>query len=210
MNRYIEELKTHLSGLNSSDLNDSVTYYQNYLIDGGFVNYADCVAELGRPGSLAAQILNDDSIKSDHKANAHHRTRVQKQATKNTSLVVLIVVLAIIGAPIWLPLLLFLGAIALSFTFALYVLLFGLAILVFSGIFAGLVSLIWAITHLFTNFSISITIIGFSLMALGLSLLLIPFMNKSFIGLGRSIKNISLWVRMQMANRHRSDRGNKE
>lgn len=52
MTNYLTEFKVLLGQLHSDERSEVISFYQEYLQDGGFTSYEDCVRELGAPRQL--------------------------------------------------------------------------------------------------------------------------------------------------------------
>ena len=63
MDKYIAEFKSYLNQLSDSEYHEVVSFYTEYLQDGGFDTYEASVAELGSPKQLARKVLADYSIR---------------------------------------------------------------------------------------------------------------------------------------------------
>jgi uncharacterized membrane protein len=74
MKVYLEKLHAMLGSLNTADRDESMDYYREYLEDGHFTKYNDCVKELGTPRALSKKILADYSINN---SNQHHISNIK-------------------------------------------------------------------------------------------------------------------------------------
>ncbi|MEJ6401150.1 DUF1700 domain-containing protein [Nicoliella lavandulae] len=200
MNRYIEELSTYLKRLDPVDLEDSIDYYSNYLEDGGFTTYNDCVTELGTPKSLANKILADDSI------NTIDGSRMDNKRNHNSTLSIWLIIAAIAGSPLWLPLAF--GALMVIFGMIVtaIALVVSILLVVFSGFISSIIIFGWALIHLSTNFMLSLLLIGVSMISFGIVLLLIPFIIKFSKRLIHWIQKTSIWFYQKTVKRNNAEK----
>lgn len=71
MDQYLEELRKYLSKYNSEDADGALEFYTDYLTDGPFSTYEDCVNDLGMPKFLTRKIMAEHSIKKNKDSKSH-------------------------------------------------------------------------------------------------------------------------------------------
>ncbi|MHA8138194.1 DUF1700 domain-containing protein [Lactobacillaceae bacterium Scapto_B20] len=185
MKGYLEELSHMLRSLDSADRNESIEYYREYLEDGHFTEYNDCVKELGTPRALSKQILADHSINNNGQDEHNHNSNV-----KTTWLIIL----AILASPV-----------ALLVSLPVLGLIFAIIILWGSILFAIMVSILTmgvvvlftipiAIARLFSDFPAGISLLGADLLVIGIILIAIPLITWLTKLTTKGIKQLSTWL----------------
>ncbi|TPR13153.1 MULTISPECIES: DUF1700 domain-containing protein [Apilactobacillus] len=94
MDQYLEKLRKYLSKYNSEDAESALEFYTDYLTDGPFSTYEDCVNDLGTPKFLTRKIMAEYSIK---------KNKDSKKSRENMKTIWL-VILGICSTPITIPL----------------------------------------------------------------------------------------------------------
>ena len=152
---FLHELEKKLSRLPSEEREAVMEYYYEYFEEAGPEREQEVLEELKSPSHIASKVLAEFA----HKEMSEGDT-VKREATKKNKNVVLFLILALLASHIALPLLIVIlvlvvviFAVLISFAIA-FVVIF--AALFFAGIFA-----------LFTFPSISLLLIGISLVSLG-------------------------------------------
>ncbi|UQS84869.1 DUF1700 domain-containing protein [Apilactobacillus apisilvae] len=162
MIEYINELKKYLTSLNKDDFDSAITYYSEFLEDGGFINYEDCVRELGTPQHLSKNILQEFGIRS-------HADVVPEKKHIDWWVILLL----ILASPFLLSFLIIIA----SIIFSIVVTIASVLISLFLG---GIVGFIAAVIYIFDNLQISLMQIGLSIFALGLVIIMFPSCMKLF------------------------------
>jgi len=177
MNNYLDKFNALLIQLSDNERDEVVEFYREYLLDAAIEDYDDCVAELGTPKQLARKVLADYSIRFNENLNASASKRKKSQASVRT---IWLVVLALLSTPITIPALLaillvffLIGVIVFTIVISLGALLFGITLLAFALLTAGIgifTSSLWvALFYLGCGF----TLIGGELLVLPLFIWLI-------------------------------------
>jgi uncharacterized membrane protein len=163
MTRYefIEQLAYHLRGLPLAERDAALTYYAEYIIDAGEENEAYTIAELGSPADVASQIIGYYAVKPPERA---------KRSAKKSLSKAWIVLIAIFGIPVGLPLAISFAAVALSLFIALCAVLFAFAVASISLIASGLVYLVASMSFIFEDVAMVAYIFGGGLLIGGLGL----------------------------------------
>lgn len=191
MNDYIEELKAMLTQLGAQEQSDVLDFYTEYLQDGQFVTYTDCVRELGTPRQLARKVLADYSIKN---LNTASQSGSRANKPKDDVKTIWLIVLAVLSTPITIPLAfgavgLFIAAIAVAV--GILAAIFGVG---FGVIFGGLVSLVTGLGVVSNNFWVGIFYLGVGLIAAGAIIMLIPAFRGLVDGVIHGITVFSKWM----------------
>ncbi|MGL4372404.1 MAG: DUF1700 domain-containing protein [Turicibacter sp.] len=163
MNRtqFIEELSKKLKRLPQEEIDNALSFYEEYFDEAGIDSQQDVLKELETPSIIASQLLTEYAFKEEV---------VEVSVPKKGISSVWFIVLAIFAAPIALPL-----------AFALVMVILAMAIVVVSLIFAfSMVTLAFFIA------GISIAFAGASVMTQGFWTS-IMFMGLGFIFIGLSL-----------------------
>ena len=190
MNRqeFLAQLRKGLSGLPQEELNERLTFY-NEMIDDRMedgIAEEDAVRELGPVDVLVSQIIADTPLSK----------LVKEKITPKRKLKAWEIVLLVLGAPLWLPLLLA----ALAVFAALYVVLWSVAIVlwaVFAALaacaLAGVAAGIYFIVR--GNVLTGLAAIGAGLVCAGIAVFWFFGCTASTKGILVLTKNLALWVK---------------
>jgi len=191
-------------GMNSDDINDALTYYEEVFLDAGFGKEEETAASMGSPEDVAVNILRESGI---HVGGApmfapqpmptpsagpmpgpmpqYQGAPVQPQKSSNWGLKL---VIAILTFPIWLPILIT----VVSILFALIVTVLAL---IFAVIVAGFALVISGFGVIFEVPSIGLMLLGSGLIIVGFFMLLCKPVFKSAIpACGRAIGSAFKWI----------------
>ena len=184
MNRkkFIEELAFLLQDIEDAEREEAMQYYEDYFDEAGPENEAQVIAELGTPKEAARDIISrllDEKIID------------QEKTPKSRVSMVWLAILAILSAPVTLPLALFLflaviTILALGVAAIAVVLSLGVAFLT-----SGIYMLFDSWSYLNISFSATALSFGLGLLALGLSLLALLAAGAVCKVVGRSIVNLA-------------------
>ncbi|MDR0857989.1 MAG: DUF1700 domain-containing protein [Oscillospiraceae bacterium] len=195
--QFLEELAHRLRHLPENERGEAVRYYDEYISDkiDESADRADIApAELGTPAELAAQIIAvwAEQAEPQTRTAENRYTRDNTERTQSTTAyyeasgeqrkdsgkrsgfrTFWIVVLAVFASPIALPI----GIALIAVAIALFVSLIAVVISVAAGgvaaIIGGIVTLIAGFALIGTSFATTIYLIGMSLAAVGLGLILV-------------------------------------
>ncbi|KRM69927.1 hypothetical protein FD06_GL000093 [Apilactobacillus ozensis DSM 23829 = JCM 17196] len=186
MNKYIEELSKLLNVLSNQDRQDALSFYTEYLQDGGFKTFEECFERLGTPQMLANKIIanyRNDSY------NGYTRDK------RNVS-TVLILMLCIIAIPFVIT--------AVSIIFSILVAIFSIVFSIFVTIAAlGLAAIIiffLSFWLLFTNFWIGLFYLGLTLATIGFVAIIFDPVKWLIVNLVVSTKKAFVWSCNQVKN----------
>ncbi|MFJ7952471.1 DUF1700 domain-containing protein [Lysinibacillus sp. NPDC096418] len=160
---YLNSLRSRLHRLPEHEIDAALIYYEEYFDEAGEENEQQVIQQLGPPSQVAAQILADLAIKD--------LDATPKSTKKNMSAFWLII-LAILSAPLSLPLLA--TAIALIFSAGAVVFSFVIAIVATVGgiLFGGLVALVSGFLILTDHWPTALLFIGVGLTITGFGVLI--------------------------------------
>ena len=185
--QFLYALRMKLSQLPESEIQKSLSYYDEMisdLMDDGMTEY-DAVAHIGDVGEVAEQILSEQPLS----------TLIKTGVKPRRGWTPLAIVIAVIGSPIWLSILIALCAVGI----ALYVTMIAIAITVFAVVISLIVAGIALIIAAFLSFTHSIggmlALIGGGVAVIGLGVL--AFIAAKYIvkGLVLLTKSIGRWVK---------------
>lgn len=139
MNReeFLSELRSKLNGLPMDDIEERLAFYDEMILDSmenGMTEQA-AVAELGDVEEIVAQVMSEIPLSKIVRGQAD-----QPKKKTNTGVLILL----ILGFPLWFPLLIALFCVGLSLYLVLWVLALSLYVVDFSlivGIFAAIFSI---------------------------------------------------------------------
>ena len=167
MNRqeYLDDIKEKLLGLSEEDIDKALEFYMEALddrMDDGLTE-EQAINAVGSADEVAEQILMDTPLPKLVSA-----TVKPKRALKAWEIVLLV-----LGAPLWIPLVAMLFGIALSVVCVLFSLMIAAIATVFGLIVGGIVAAVAGLTGLFVGGGITVVAkIGVGLIMVGLGALL--------------------------------------
>ncbi len=176
---FLAALRDKLNGVPEEDINKSLDFYGEMIddrVEDG-MSEEEAVEALGSMEEIINQILSEVSLPKLVKEKVK-----PKQALKAWE-----VVLLVLGAPVWVPIILALCSVVLSCYLVVWVMIISLYVLDLSVAFSGLAMVATAFASLIQGqFAVFGMMLGCGLMAVGLSILL-------FFGFNLVTKGI-LWL----------------
>ena len=118
---YIAELKRRLANFSPSEVEDAVSYCEEYFEEAGDGNDQQVIDDLGTPAQFAAQLKAERSIRQEQQHRNYRRGNNPNSSLKNAGMIIL----GICALPIALPLLF--AAIAVMFAPVITVFALGVA-----------------------------------------------------------------------------------
>lgn len=165
---FINELKIRLSTLPQSEIDKSVSYYDEIIsdrIEDGMTE-EEAIMGLSDIDKIVSDIMHDMTLPTLMKA----RLNDSKEKASNKTLWIILV---IIGSPIWFPILLAFGIVLLSIYIVAWSIILTIYIVEVAFAFSCIFGIIGGIVTVFTgNVQAGIYIFGTSLVLGGLSILL--------------------------------------
>lgn len=184
--KYLNEFKSKISKLPHEEYEDAVNYFVEYIEDSGLESYEDICKELGTPREAASELMV--GLLKD------------KNARKRNPSIVLIVILAILSAPVSIPIFIFL----ITILFAIGMLIVAIFIASIAGVVGGgalaIKTIIVSIGSIGIASSGGMILFGISLIAIGLIIPTILLMVKLIQWLVQLIAK--LYYRIMRRNRH--------
>ncbi len=166
MNRsdFFKRLEQGLSKVSKEEREAALDYYHEYFDDAGAENEQKVIEELGSPAQIAARIRADAAVKGLNKG--------EPPSMKKGISAVWLVILAILAAPIALPLAIGAAALAIGLLAALIGVLLALIIGVAAFFFGGIIAIAAGIAAVATSIPAAIFSIGVGILVLGISILI--------------------------------------
>jgi len=192
MNKYefVGELRERLKRMPKEELEDAVRYYTEYFDEAGIGNEQINLKEVGTPVEVASELLAQTAIRQVEEN--------PKSAKKGISAIVLII-LAILGAPIALPLAIALVAVVCALAIAVGAVVLALFISIVAIGISGIFVLIIAFIQLAVEPATGIVLMGMALLLIALGILFfIPIyylMRKGVPGIIKVMKRILMRIK---------------
>ncbi len=158
--KFLKELRRRLRTLPKEERERTVSYFEELIDDAveeGKTEEA-AVADLGNPAEIAADILGEANIPKKKKLSAGT------------------IVLLVVGSPIWLSLLVAAVCIVFSVVIALYSIVLAILVTAVALVVSGVATFGYTVCYYIWQYptASSVLILGGSLVAIGLDLLLFP------------------------------------
>lgn len=171
MNRasFLKKLRGKLQRLPAHEIDAALAYYEEYFDEAGEENEQRVIQQLGSPSHVASQIMADYALKD---------LEASSTSTKKNMSAIWLIILAIISAPLSLPLLVV--AIALIFSFGAVIFSFIIAIIatILGIFFGGIVALISGFFILAQDWATALLFMGVGFIVTGLGILLFPIVAR--------------------------------
>ena len=174
---FIGELRHRMAGLPQQTVERTVEYYSELIADSveDGLTEEEAVARLGSLDEIVASVIKDTPL------TQIVQTRVQERKKKGSS--GWVIALLILGAPVWLPLLIAALAVAFALFVALWAVVIALWAVVAAVILTGFVALVAGVVELCRlHLAQGLVLLGGGLMCLGLCALLFLLMKLLTVG----------------------------
>ena len=195
-NDFLQAVREKLKGLSEEDINKALEFYEEAISDRMEEGLTEdqAVAAIGTPDEIANQILMDTPLPKLVKAKAKSKPKKSFKVWE--------IVLLVLGFPIWFPLILTAGILALTLVIVLAVLAIAFFIVVAAFGFAGIVTLIASIVAIFTGGGSAIVFqIGVSLIAMGIAMLMFFPAKGLALWMIELVGKFSKWIKGKIINR---------
>ena len=222
MNRqeFLRQLESLLYAIPANERADALAYYNDYFDEAGIENEQSVIQELGSPQKVAQSIIEDFRSSGYEQTYENTTGQYSQNSSKNqntysnkkekklkTWQIILLIVLAIIGSPIWMGLAIGLFGVVigiLTSIFATIVSLFGSGLgLMFGGIIVAGVGVLGVMVRPLEG--VTSMGVGLILTAIGILLLLLSVLI-TFAWLPKLVKAIISWIKGLF---HRNEGGNE-
>lgn len=185
---FLAALRERLSGLPEEDFNKSIDYYTEMIddrVEDG-MSEEEAVACLGSMDEIITQILSEVSLPK----------LVKEKVKPKRALAVWEIILIIISAPIWFPIVFSAVTTILSAYLSIWMMVLSLYLLDLSIAISGIAFIGLAIAELFKGaFAVFGALLGFGLVALGVSILLFFAFNLITKGIIYISKKVLLGIK---------------
>lgn len=164
---FLEKLRKKLVSLPEEEIEKSISYYEEIIndrIEDGS-SEKDAIKALGNMNTIVNNIMYDMSIPTLVKA----RITGKKKTTVNK---VLLIILTILGLPLWFPILIAILSIILSIYIVLWAVLFTIFVLNIGLAISGLGMFLGGVVLCFVKPTLGLCSTGMGLVALGISIIL--------------------------------------
>ncbi|MEQ6356344.1 DUF1700 domain-containing protein [Lysinibacillus sp. M3] len=167
MNRasFLKKLRGKLQRLPAHEIDIALAYYEEYFDEAGEENEQKVIQQLGSPSHVASQIMTDYALKD---------LETTSTSTKKNISAIWIIILAILSAPLSLPLLAVAIALIFSFGAVIFSVIIAIIAIVLSIFFGGIVALISGFFILTQHWPTAILFMGVGFIVTGLGILLFP------------------------------------
>ncbi|MEY9979824.1 DUF1700 domain-containing protein [Lysinibacillus sp. RC79] len=171
MNRasYLKKLRGKLQRLPAHEVDAALAYYEEYFDEAGEENEQRVIQQLGSPSHVASQIMADYALKD---------LETTSTSTKKNVSAIWLIILAIISAPLSLPLLVVAIALIISFGAVIFSVIIAIIATVLGIFFGGIVALISGFFILTQHWPTALLFMGVGFIVTGLGTLLFPFVAR--------------------------------
>ncbi|GAA0076603.1 DUF1700 domain-containing protein [Clostridium sp. CTA-5] len=184
---FIQELRKKLKRLPQEEIENAIGYYIEYFEDAGIDNEQDVLKELDDPSVIASQLLSEYAFKGNE---------ITINKPKRSIYSIWFIILAILAAPVALPLAFAVIMILISMVIVAGSITFAFAVSTIAIIFTGFVTIFAGFAVITQGFSTAIMFIGIGLALIGVGLLisvlisiLAPKIFKGIAKLARKLLN---------------------
>lgn len=162
---FLYELRKRLRKLPSEEIDQAMSYYEEYFAEAGPAGEAALIGRLGTPAQVAANTISDYAMKSVNDEPVVYK--------KDSSIKTMwIVILSVVASPIAVPLAIALVAVVFSLLIVLFSLFFSLFVTALGLTLTGVIATVLSIIGLFSVPLEAITILGSALVCLALGVAL--------------------------------------
>ena len=176
---FIGELRHRMAGLPQESVDRTVEYYSELIADSmeDGLGEEEAVARLGSLDEIVANVVKDTPLPKIIE------TRVKERKEKKGGVSAWLVVLLILGAPVWLPLLIAVAAVAFALFVSLWAVVIALWAAVVGVILAGFVAMVAGVVELCRlHVPQGLILLGGGLVCLGLCALAFLLMKLITVG----------------------------
>ncbi|MCL1699023.1 DUF1700 domain-containing protein [Lysinibacillus sp. Bpr_S20] len=171
MNRasFLKKLRGKLQRLPAHEIDAALAYYEEYFDEAGEENEQRVIQQLGSPSHVASQIMADYALKDLEATSA---------STKKNVSAIWLIILAILSAPLSLPLLVVAIALIFSFGAVIFSVIIAIIATMLGIFFGGIVALISGFFILTQHWQTAILFMGVGFIVTGLGILLFPIVAR--------------------------------
>ncbi len=171
MNRasFLKKLRGKLQRLPAHEIDAALAYYEEYFDEAGEENEQRVIQQLGSPSHVASQIMADYALKD---------LEATSTSTKKNVSAIWLIILAILSAPLSLPLLVVAIALIFSFGAVIFSVIIAIIATMLGIFFGGIVALISGFFILTQHWQTAILFMGVGFIVTGLGILLFPIVAR--------------------------------
>ena len=162
---FLKKLRGKLQRLPAHEIDIALAYYEEYFDEAGEENEQKVIQQLGSPSHVASQIMAEYALKDLETTSA---------STKKNMSAIWIIILAILSAPLSLPLLAVAIALIFSFGAVVFSVIIAIIATVLSILVGGIVALISGFFILPQHWPTAILFMGVGFIVTGLGILIFP------------------------------------
>jgi len=162
---YLYDLRKRLKQLPQQEIDEALSYYEEYFSEAGPGGEAELIDRLGSPAQVASTIISEYAMKD---MSGQGETPKKSSSVKT----MWIVIIAVLASPIAVPIAIALFTIVLSLLIAVFSVYLSLLVAALAMVVAGIMTAGVGIMGLFTAPLEAIAILGVSLISLSLGLAL--------------------------------------
>ncbi len=170
MNReqFLRELKYKIRNLPQEEIDNALSYYNEYFDDAGAENESKAITELGSPSRIADELISEfATVNVTQKPNN----------VKNRLSVFWIAVAAVCASPILVPLSFAFIMVVFALGFAGFMVIFAFGLAAFMIAVAGILMFAVSLVTLFTHFPTGLMLLGLALITTGIGTILCVFIS---------------------------------
>lgn len=182
---YLRALRANIKNVPAEEVNNIIQYYSEYFDEAGPENVAKVIEELGPPKQLATRVCADHIIRDVEQGNG---TKNIKKKASNTWLIVL----AVIGSPIWFPLALAVAIVLIALMAAAIIVLIAFGITAAATILTGVIMIGTGFVAAFSSVPTMAVLAGSGLMMIGAGILsimailgIVKLLELIFVGIAK-------------------------
>ncbi|OEC01881.1 hypothetical protein GY31_10940 [Lysinibacillus sphaericus] len=191
---YLKKLRGKLRRLPAHELNAALVYYEEYFDEAGVENEQQVIQQLGSPSVVASQIMADFALKDLDATPA---------STKKNMTAIWLIILAILSAPLSLPLLAVAVALIISVGAVIFSFVIAIVAMVLSIFFGGIIALISGVLVLTEHWPTALLFIGIGLVVTGLGVLLFPIVARLLKKIGMVCVEVLANLFHKMTKKHK-------
>lgn len=156
IDKYLKELENELSDLPENEKHNALEYYKEYLEDIPEDKREDGIKNLGTPQMLADQIKNESGSGLNESKN-------MPEQKKNSVNIILVIIIAVLLSPVWIPLLIAFAAIVLSLLVCILTVLICFPVTAVTGIISGILTASYSVYSGLFTFGIGLFFTGITI-----------------------------------------------
>lgn len=182
---YLRALRANIKNVPVEEVNNIIQYYSEYFDEAGPENTAKVIEELGSPKQLATRVCADYIIRDVEQGTG---TKNIKKKASNTWLIVL----AVIGSPIWFPLALAAAIVLIALMATAIIVLLAFGITAAATIITGVVMIGAGFVAAFSSIPTTAVLVGGGLVTIGVGILsilavlgIVKLLELIFVGIAK-------------------------